>query len=553
MAVIQSINGALKIKDTFNIINTNDQALNADIVADALALQNHINDALSAHAAGSISFSSTDPNLTAIEVKTALEQLSTRISSIIASSGTSSTEVVDARLSSVYGAFTTLANRLNASDVILNSHTVQFAETETYIKYPSENILGYGRNWFDIQVPLVTDFIDNVFSVQNKSSNGNIYGNAAIAFLDLAGTERGAIGYSRNKAIQPNGYLANLMYCEIGNPFTTDGEDTDFSVVVSQAAGAMNFPGTTFKAIEVVASTGAINLRARGGKSISATGGNFEIGNIGEVEAFKLGLQNTSVCLREYASTDSAAFLTNVSNPSGSSSAIVKDDSTKPAWKVAFGAGANTTDFDSFEISRSEVGSSIWSDFFKVHNDGKVFINQKLTSPGADGQFSVTCIGGTATTTKNTGNVPTSIIYNANSTGDNMLVDFATETDYTKRGGITFNRTGGVVAYNTTSDYRAKTVKGKLENALERVALLKPCIGRMNGATEDIDFFVAHELQSVIPSAVTGVKDAIDEDGKPIYQMIDKSSIIPLLTASIQELMLEIEKLKLQINTLTTS
>lgn len=161
MAVIQAINGALPIKDTFNIITENDQALNAeiaqnyqilddktdtifeelnaDIVADALALQNHINDVLAAHAAGAISFSSTDPNLTAIEVKTALEQLSTRISNIITSSGTSSTEVVDARLSSVYGAFATLATRLNASDVILNNIIVptRSATQQTYAQVNS--------------------------------------------------------------------------------------------------------------------------------------------------------------------------------------------------------------------------------------------------------------------------------------------------------------------------------------------------------------------------------------------------------------------------------
>lgn len=119
--------------------------------------------------------------------------------------------------------------------------------------------------------------------------------------------------------------------------------------------------------------------------------------------------------------------------------------------------------------------------------------------------------------------------------GNNVFIQFYTETAATLRGSITYNRGGGLTAYNTTSDYRAKTVTGPVENALVKVASLKPSTGRMNGAEYEIDFFVAHELQEVVPSAVTGKKDAVNEDGSPNYQMVDKSAIIPLLTAAIQE------------------
>jgi hypothetical protein len=127
------------------------------------------------------------------------------------------------------------------------------------------------------------------------------------------------------------------------------------------------------------------------------------------------------------------------------------------------------------------------------------------------------------------------VIWNAATTGDNLFVSFATETSYTIKGSISFNRAGGLTVYGTTSDYRAKTVNGSIQNALTKVALLKPSTGRMNGAEQDIDFFVAHELQEVVPSAVTGQKDAVKEDGSPNYQMVDKSALIPLLTAAIQE------------------
>jgi hypothetical protein len=138
-------------------------------------------------------------------------------------------------------------------------------------------------------------------------------------------------------------------------------------------------------------------------------------------------------------------------------------------------------------------------------------------------------------TKKNSGVQSVQRIWNTATSGNNGFIVFVTEATNTERGGVTYNRAGGLVSFNTTSDYRAKTVKGNVENSLEKVALLKPCYGRMNDAEQDIDFFVAHELQEVVPSAVIGEKDSVNEDGSPKYQMVDKSALIPLLTAAIQE------------------
>ena len=48
--------------------------------------------------------------------------------------------------------------------------------------------------------------------------------------------------------------------------------------------------------------------------------------------------------------------------------------------------------------------------------------------------------------------------------------------------------------------------------------------------------FIAHEVQSVIPQAVMGDKDALDKDKNPSYQMLDNSKLVPLLVKTIQEL-----------------
>lgn len=62
------------------------------------------------------------------------------------------------------------------------------------------------------------------------------------------------------------------------------------------------------------------------------------------------------------------------------------------------------------------------------------------------------------------------------------------------------------------------------------------------GAT--VDGFLAHEAQAVVPEAVTGDKDAVDEEGNPVYQVIDQSKLVPLLTAALQEALAKINQLE---------
>jgi hypothetical protein len=51
-------------------------------------------------------------------------------------------------------------------------------------------------------------------------------------------------------------------------------------------------------------------------------------------------------------------------------------------------------------------------------------------------------------------------------------------------------------------------------------------------------------VQSVVPEAINGVKDEVDADGNPVYQGIDQSKLVPLLTAALQEAIGEIETLQ---------
>jgi len=126
--------------------------------------------------------------------------------------------------------------------------------------------------------------------------------------------------------------------------------------------------------------------------------------------------------------------------------------------------------------------------------------------------------------------------WNAATTGDNRFQEFYTEGTATLRGSITYNRAGGLVAYNTTSDYRAKDIFGPVANPGATIDGLKVYEGQMKGATQSRPMLVAHEAQAVAPYSVTGEKDAVNDNGDPVFQQMDVSSLVPLLIAEIQQL-----------------
>ena len=104
------------------------------------------------------------------------------------------------------------------------------------------------------------------------------------------------------------------------------------------------------------------------------------------------------------------------------------------------------------------------------------------------------------------------------------------------------------VAYNTTSDYRLKNSVAPMTGALAKVALLKPCTYKWNADGSDGEGFIAHELAEVCPHAVTGEKDAVDEDGNPKYQGIDTSFLVATLTAALQEAVAKITALEARLD-----
>ena len=170
----------------------------------------------------------------------------------------------------------------------------------------------------------------------------------------------------------------------------------------------------------------------------------------------------------------------------------------------------------------------------RITASGNVGIN--TSSPG--GRFAV--IGTTGQATADVRNEGSSDLYYTwgNTTGSAgtavYVMPIRTGSSGTLQGGIYWN--GSVLSLQGSSDYRLKENVAPLSNSLEKIAQLNPVSYTWKESGNQGKGFIAHELQAVIPDAVVGEKDAVDENGNIKPQSIDQTQIIVYLTKAIQEL-----------------
>jgi len=106
-------------------------------------------------------------------------------------------------------------------------------------------------------------------------------------------------------------------------------------------------------------------------------------------------------------------------------------------------------------------------------------------------------------------------------------------------------------SYNTSSDYRLKENVTDVTDGITRVKQLEP--KRFNFIADPdttVDGFLAHEAQTVVPEAVTGTHNEVDDDGNAVMQGIDQSKLVPLLTAALKESIAKIEALEARVTAL---
>jgi len=171
-----------------------------------------------------------------------------------------------------------------------------------------------------------------------------------------------------------------------------------------------------------------------------------------------------------------------------------------------------------------QYNGSSWTDTLNITNDGTLLIG--CTSEGnTNAYFSL-------------------------ESNDRSVLALGTSTTSTSTVAVFRNPNGGVgsvsvsgsaTAYNTSSDYRLKEDLQDF-NGLDKVSKISVYDFKWKSEDKRSYGVMAHELEEVLPQAVSGEKDAEEMQG------VDYSKIVPLLVKSIQELKAEIETLKTQIN-----
>ena len=136
---------------------------------------------------------------------------------------------------------------------------------------------------------------------------------------------------------------------------------------------------------------------------------------------------------------------------------------------------------------------------------------------------------------------------NIDSGGDRGIVQNITSTASSGRyqeylySGLTvghISTNGTSTTYATSSDYRLKTAIGPVTDSGKRIDALQPVEYTWKADGSRTRGFLAHEFQEVYAGSVTGAKDAVDDEGKPVYQGMQagSSEVIADLVAEIQSL-----------------
>lgn len=124
-------------------------------------------------------------------------------------------------------------------------------------------------------------------------------------------------------------------------------------------------------------------------------------------------------------------------------------------------------------------------------------------------------------------------------------------------GGTALTATGHILVANngTTapsfaagSDYRLKKDIRSAANEIDFyqvVNALRPVLFTdKETGDQNLLGFIAHEVQPLIPSAVEGDKDGLDENGEPKYQTLAAAKMIPYLVGAVQSLSAKVADLE---------
>lgn len=233
----------------------------------------------------------------------------------------------------------------------------------------------------------------------------------------------------------------------------------------------------------------------------------------------------------------------NFNNPDNLSTGLVVDVSTANNGRV-YGTANN------FNLQIGQLGGTGGSVVFytagaermRIDSSGNLLVGTTSTNPVASRVNGLTTGPVGFITSRASSNMALGL--NATS-GTHIYFYTDNGSTYVLAGNI--GSSGATTSFNTSSDYRLKENVAPLTTGLTTIGALNPVTYNWVGDKQKGEGFIAHELQEIIPHAVTGQKDAINEDGSIKPQGVDYSKIVVHLVAAIQELSAEVEALKAKV------
>lgn len=182
--------------------------------------------------------------------------------------------------------------------------------------------------------------------------------------------------------------------------------------------------------------------------------------------------------------------------------------------------------------NQTGVGLTLNGASTQIRNSSTVYATFSSTGVAVTGQVAATSTGADVVGAfkNNSNGTRTTQIHNADTTGDNILCNFYTEGGSgTLRGSIDYNRGGGVIRYNTTSDARLKVDLGRFADVAMLRALVIHDFMWQESKTRAIGLF-AQEAHRVYPAAVkVGGANAMKDPWQ-----VDNSAFVPPLIAGWQ-------------------
>ena len=205
----------------------------------------------------------------------------------------------------------------------------------------------------------------------------------------------------------------------------------------------------------------------------------------------------------------------------------------KKVAAISFFGGSDTSNKDDGTIRFATSSANNLTECMRIDSSGRININTTSnTFDGVKGNLNI------ANTNTNNNTV---INCSRNTANGRSQIRFSNPNGNV--GSITTSGSG--TSYNEASDYRLKENEVTISDGIARLKQLKPY--RFNfkaDASTTVDGFFAHEVSTIVPEAVFGDKDAVMEDGSIDPQGMDKSKLVPLLVAAVQEAIGRIEALE---------